>query len=65
MPVVTPKNSIFSPGGAGNVAMNLSSLSVKAHCVGNVGNDNLRTGIDGDIDRIMVDPWEQVVGGVV
>ena len=39
VPVVTPKNSIFSPGGAGNVAMNLSSLSVKAHCVGNVGND--------------------------
>ena len=33
--------------------------------VGNVGNDNLRTDINGDIDRIMVDPWEQVVGGVV
>lgn len=39
VPVIKPKEEIYSPGGAGNVAMNLSALGVKAHCIGVVGND--------------------------
>lgn len=61
VPVITPQNSIFSPGGAGNVAMNLSSLSVKAHCVGTVGNDfygkkiiSLLSNSGHNVDRIQV-----------
>lgn len=39
VPVITPKEDIYSLGGAGNVAMNLSALGVKTHCIGVVGND--------------------------
>ena len=39
VPVIIPKEDIYSPGGAGNVAMNLSALGVKTYCVGVVGND--------------------------
>ena len=39
VPVIIPKEDIYIPGGAGNVAMNLSALGVKAYCVGVVGND--------------------------
>ena len=44
VPVVIPETSSFSPGGAGNVAMNLSSLGANVSCVGYVGNDN--NGVD-------------------
>ena len=40
VPVVIPETSSFFPGGAGNVAMNLSSLGANVYCVGYVGNDN-------------------------
>ncbi len=39
VPVFIPKKSFFSPGGAGNVAMNLNSLGASVSCVGFVGND--------------------------
>ena len=39
VPVIIPKEDIYVPGGAGNVAMNLSALGVKIHCIGVVGND--------------------------
>jgi D-beta-D-heptose 7-phosphate kinase/D-beta-D-heptose 1-phosphate adenosyltransferase len=44
VPVFIPKKSFFSPGGAGNVAMNLSSLGANVSCVGCVGND--KNGLD-------------------
>ena len=39
VPVVLPKKEYSCPGGAGNVAMNLSSLGAEVHCVGVVGDD--------------------------
>ncbi len=39
VPVVVARENHFSPGGAGNVAMNLSSLGAKITCVGYVGKD--------------------------
>ena len=40
VPVVNIKNEELLPGGAGNVAINLSAMGVNANIVGNVGNDN-------------------------
>lgn len=39
VPVITPHQNYCVPGGAGNVAMNLSSLGAKVTCVGIIGND--------------------------
>jgi rfaE bifunctional protein kinase chain/domain len=39
VPVVLAKKSISAPGGAANVAINLSSLGAKVTCVGRVGDD--------------------------
>ena len=39
VPVILPNNIFSKPGGAANVAMNLSSLGAKVSCVGVVGND--------------------------
>tara|TARA_B100000029_G_scaffold75829_1_gene67560 strand:+ start:3293 stop:4201 length:909 start_codon:yes stop_codon:yes gene_type:complete len=39
VPVVVPEKEYSIPGGAGNVAMNLSLLGADVTCVGNVGND--------------------------
>jgi len=39
VPVVIPKEEFSIPGGAGNVAMNLSAMGANVTCVGVVGND--------------------------
>ena len=39
VPVVTPKKEYSIPGGAGNVAMNLSTMGADVTCVGVVGDD--------------------------
>ena len=39
VPVVIPKKEYSMPGGAGNVAMNLSLLGADVTCVGIVGDD--------------------------
>ena len=39
VPIVNVSKEIFSPGGAGNVAMNLSSLGVQTYIMGVVGAD--------------------------
>ena len=39
VPVVIPKKDYSIPGGAGNVAMNLSLLGANVMCVGCIGND--------------------------
>ena len=39
VPVVIPEQDYFIPGGAGNVAMNLSLLGANITSVGCVGND--------------------------
>lgn len=41
VPIVIPKDVINIPGGAGNVAMNLSKLGAQVTCVGCVGGDHL------------------------
>jgi len=40
VPVVVPKQEYSIPGGAGNVAMNLSTMGANITCVGTVGNDD-------------------------
>ncbi len=55
VPIVIPEEEYFIPGGAGNVAINLSTLGAKVSCVGTVGNDNwgkklLKNFIKKDID---------------
>lgn len=40
VPVIIPQREYSIPGGAGNVAMNLSSLGANVTCIGCVGNDN-------------------------
>ena len=39
VPVVIPKQNYSIPGGAGNVAMNLSLMGANVACIGCVGND--------------------------
>lgn len=39
VPVVIPEKEYSIPGGAGNVAMNLSSMGANVTCLGAVGND--------------------------
>ena len=39
VPVVIPQKEYFIPGGAGNVAMNLSAMGVNVTCLGVVGDD--------------------------
>lgn len=39
VPVVIPQSEFSIPGGAGNVAMNLSSMGAKVSCIGSVGDD--------------------------
>lgn len=39
VPVICEYNTLIYPGGAANVALNLSKLGVKANCAGIVGND--------------------------
>lgn len=39
VPVLIPERSYSMPGGAGNVALNLSSLGASVSCVGYVGSD--------------------------
>ena len=39
VPVVIPKNEYSTPGGAGNVAMNLRSMGANVVCLGTVGDD--------------------------
>lgn len=40
VPVIIPQKEYSIPGGAGNVAMNLSSLGANVKCIGCVGNDH-------------------------
>jgi len=40
VPVIIPEKEYSIPGGAGNVAMNLSSLGANVKCIGCVGNDD-------------------------
>ena len=40
VPVIIPEREYSIPGGAGNVAMNLSSLGANVKCIGCVGNDD-------------------------
>ena len=40
VPVVIPEKDFYVPGGAGNVAINLSSLGANIDCIGIVGKDN-------------------------
>ena len=40
VPVVVPKKEYVIPGGAGNVAMNMSSLGAQVSCVGVIGDDS-------------------------
>ena len=39
VPVVIPEEEYSIPGGAGNVAMNLSALGSDVTCLGAIGND--------------------------
>ena len=39
VPVVVPKEEYSIPGGAGNVAMNISAMGAQVTCLGAVGND--------------------------
>lgn len=39
VPIVTPEEEYSIPGGAGNVALNLSLLGSKVSCIGVIGND--------------------------
>ena len=39
VPVVVPKREYSIPGGAGNVAMNISTLGAQVTCLGVIGND--------------------------
>ncbi len=39
VPILIPNSDLSIPGGAGNVAMNLSSLGAKVDCIGTVGDD--------------------------
>ena len=39
VPVIKPKDEYSIPGGAGNVAMNLSSMGANVTCLGFIGND--------------------------
>lgn len=39
VPVIIPQKELFSPGGAGNVALNLKKLGANVNCYGFVGND--------------------------
>jgi len=39
VPIVIPEKEYSIPGGAGNVAMNLSSMGANITCIGAVGND--------------------------
>ena len=39
VPVVVPKEEYSIPGGAGNVAMNISSMGSQVTCLGAIGND--------------------------
>ena len=39
VPVVVPKEEYSIPGGAGNVAMNISTLGSRVTCLGVIGND--------------------------
>jgi len=40
VPIVVPEQEYSTPGGAGNVAMNLRAMSADVTCVGCIGNDN-------------------------
>ena len=55
VPIVIPEEEYSIPGGAGNVAINLSTLGAKVSCVGTIGDDNwgkelLKNFIEKDID---------------
>ena len=39
VPVIVPKEEYSTPGGAGNVAMNLSFMGSQVTCLGAIGND--------------------------
>jgi len=39
VPVVKPKEEYFTPGGAGNVALNLKKIGAQVNCYGFIGND--------------------------
>ena len=39
VPVVVPKEEYSIPGGAGNVAMNISTMGSQVTCLGAIGND--------------------------
>ena len=51
VPVVWVKNESFMPGGASNVANNLSSLGAKAYLVGVVGNDGRAAILKGELEH--------------
>lgn len=40
VPIVIPNEEYSIPGGAGNVAINLSALGAKVSCIGTIGDDN-------------------------
>jgi len=51
VPVVWAKNESFMPGGASNVANNLSSLGAKTYLVGVVGNDERAAILKGELEH--------------
>jgi len=68
VPVVWAKNESFMPGGASNVANNLSSLGAKAYLVGVVGNDERAAILKGELEHkgvntegIVTDPQRPTV----
>ena len=40
VPVLEPKDEFIVPGGAGNVALNISKLGASVSCLGYVGSDS-------------------------
>ena len=51
VPVVWIKKESFMPGGASNVANNLSSLGAKVHLVGVIGDDERGAILKGELEQ--------------
>ena len=51
VPVVVPKKEYSIPGGAGNVAMNLSKMGSKVTCMGAVGHDTFGESLVKELNR--------------
>ena len=63
VPVVWVKKESFMPGGASNVANNLSSLGAKVYSVGVVGDDRRGETLTGELERKGIDISGVLVDG--